>query len=164
MRLKIRDARNDDGDRLIELIGACYADYPGCILDVDGEVPELRAIATHYAEMDGRFWVAEGEGGLLGSVGIAPGKEPGVFEVKKLYVAKEARRMGLGQRLLGLAEVEAMSRGARAIDLWSDTRFEDSHRLYERRGYTRGESTRELHDASNSVEHYFRKEIAPAGV
>jgi putative acetyltransferase len=54
-------------------------------------------------------------------------------------------------------EVEARSRGVQAVELWSDTRFADAHRLYERRGYTRGPETRTLHDKSNSVEYYYRK-------
>jgi len=156
--MKIRDARDSDGERLAELINACYDEYAGCVLDIDGEVPELRAIATHHAGNGGRFWVAENDRRILGCVGVTPGPD-NTFELKKLYVAKDARKMGVGKRLVSLVEAEAMSRGARAIDLWSDTRFEDAHRLYERRGYVRGAKTRELHDKSNSVERYFRKEL-----
>ena len=159
VRLKVRDARDSDGDQLAALIDACYDEYEGCVLDIDGEVPELRAIATHHASEGGRFWIAENDGQILGSVGVVPIGD-GVFELKKLYVIKEARGMGVGKRLVSLAEAEAMSHGAKAIDLWSDTRFEDAHRLYERRGYIRGPKTRELHDKSNSVEFYFRKEFS----
>jgi putative acetyltransferase len=52
-----------------------------------------------------------------------------------------------------------MSRRASAIELWSDTRFLDAHRLYEKRGYVRGPKTRELHDKSKSVEYYYRKAL-----
>ena len=156
--MKIRDARDSDGERLAELIEACYDEYAGCVLDIDGEVPELRAIATHHAGNGGRFWVAENDGRILGCVGVLPGPD-NTFELKKLYVAKDARKMGVGKRLVSLVEAEAMSRGAKAIDLWSDTRFEDAHRLYERRGYVRGTETRDLHDKSNSTECYFRKEL-----
>lgn len=157
IHLKVRDARDTDADGLIALIEACYSEYPGCVLDVDGEAPELRGIATAHAEKGGRFWVAESDGAIVGSVGLVPGD--GAFELKKLYVTKEARRLGIGRRLVSLVEVEAMSRGARAIELWSDTRFEDAHRLYERCGYTRLPETRELHDKSASVEYHFRKEL-----
>jgi len=158
LQLKIRDARDADADGLIALIEACYSEYEGCVLDVDGEAPELQGIATAHAAQGGRFWVAESDGVVLGSVGIVPNGD-GAFELKKLYVTKEARRMGLGRRLLSLAEVEAMSRGARAIELWSDTRFADAHRLYDRQGYTLLPETRELHDKSASVEYHFRKEL-----
>jgi len=42
----IRVARDDDEAGLVALIGGCFAEYPGCLLDVDGEIPELRAVAT----------------------------------------------------------------------------------------------------------------------
>lgn len=162
MKIKIRHARDDDAEGLIELIETCYAEYDGCVLDVEGEAPELRRIASAHAEQGGRFWVAESDGQIVGSAGIVPGKKPGVAEMKKLYVAKEARRMGLGARLCSLVEIEAMSRGYMEIELWSDTRFADAHRLYEGRGYVRGPTTRRLKDVSKSVEHYFRKDLRPA--
>jgi hypothetical protein len=42
----IRPGRDSDAAGFIALIGACWAEYPGCVLDVDGELPELRALAT----------------------------------------------------------------------------------------------------------------------
>lgn len=159
MQVKIREARDDDGERLIDLIKACYGEYDGCVLSVDDEAPELRKIATSHAEKGGRFWVAEHDGDLVGAAGFVPGNKPGVLEMKKLYVAADARKIGLGARLCSLVEVEAMSRGAEAIELWSDTRFKDAHRLYERRGYARGPKTRELKDASKSVEYYYRRDL-----
>ncbi|HVP04988.1 MAG TPA: GNAT family N-acetyltransferase [Dehalococcoidia bacterium] len=159
LRLKIREARDDDADQLTALIERCYGEYEGCVLDVDGEAPELRAIASHHARHGGRFWVAESEGRLLACAGLVSTPNPGVMEMKKIYVAKEARQVGLGARLCSLVEAEAMSRGASAIELWSDTRFLDAHRLYERRGYVRGPKTRELHDKSRSVEYYYRKAL-----
>jgi putative acetyltransferase len=159
MQVKIRDARDDDAERLISLIEACYGEYAGCVLLVNEEAPELRKIATSHAQQGGRFWVAEHEGELVGCAGLVAG-ENGTVEMKKLYVAQDARKIGIGARLCSLVEVEAMSRGAEAVELWSDTRFKDAHRLYESRGYERGPQTRELHDASNSVEYYYRKKLS----
>jgi N-acetylglutamate synthase-like GNAT family acetyltransferase len=160
MQLKIREARDDDAEQLIDLIEACYSEYDGCVLAVDEEVPELRAIASKHAEQGGRFWVAERNGELVGCAGLVPSSN-GTMELKKLYVAKDCRSNGLGARLCSLVEVEAVSRGASNIELWSDTRFKDAHRLYERRGYTRGK-TRELQDLSKSVEYYYRKDLSEA--
>lgn len=159
LRLKIRDARDDDAEQLISLIDRCYAEYEGCVLDVNAETPELRAIATYHAKHGGRFWVAESDGRLLACAGLVATKDPRVMQMKMTYVAKEARQVGLGARLCSLVEAEAMSRGASYIELWSDTRFHDAHRLYERRGYVRGPKTRELHNQSGSVEYYFRKAL-----
>ena len=159
LRLKIRDARDEDAEQLINLIERCYSEYPGCVLDVDSEASELREIATYHAKHSGRFWVAESAGQLMACAGLVQSAAPSVIEMKKVYVTKEARQVGLGARLCSLVEAEAMSRGATAIELWSDTRFQDAHRLYEKRGYVRGPKTRELHDKSNSVEYYFRKDL-----
>src|SRR5207249_6378790 len=72
MQLKIRDARDDDAERLIDLIEGCYSEYAGCVLAVDEEAPELRAIASNHAHRRGRFWVAESNGHLVGCAGLVP--------------------------------------------------------------------------------------------
>ena len=155
----IREARDSDSEQLIELIGEVFAEYPGCVLDVDGEMPQLRRPASAFAEWDGRLWVAEQGGRIEGCVGLAV--DDGGAELKHLYVARAARGRGLGNRLCQLVEDEAARRGHDAIELWSDTRFQDAHRLYERRGYARGLQTRELHDLSASVEYQYRKSLRP---
>ena len=154
---ELRDARDDDAAQLIELIGAVWDEYPGCVMDVDGEVPELRRIASAHVEWKGAFWVAEQAGRLVGCVGWVPSGEGGGVELHKLYVAAAARRTGLGAQLC--ARVEGARGGLDFVELWSDTRFADAHRLYERRGYLRGPHTRELHDLSGSVEYYYRLDL-----
>ena len=158
MNIKIREARDGDSAGLVRLIDEIYAEYEGCVLDVENEVPELKTPATSHAEAGGRLWVAESSGQVVGCVALLPAGN-GTMELKKLYVSREARRMGLGARLCSLVEVEARSRGAQSIELWSDTRFEDSHRLYEGRGYIRGPQTRELHDRSKSVEYHYKRAL-----
>lgn len=161
----IREARDEDAEGLIALIGGVFAEYPGCVLDVDGESPELRAIATAFRGWGGRFWVAEDGGRVVGCVGFKTRSSGPALQVElcKLYVAREARRRGLGGALCELVEAEARARGAELVELWSDTRFLDAHRLYESRGYVRGPETRPLHDLSNSIEFYFRLAL-PVGV
>jgi putative acetyltransferase len=167
----IREARDDDALDVIELIGSVFGEYPNCVLDVDGELPELRRVASHYRELGGEFWVAERDLGGLGTriVGMGgysakedPAFGPGGIELRKLYVHRRERRSGLGRAFLERVEAAARGRGATFIDLWSDTRFTTAHAFYERRGYVRGPSTRELHDLSKSVEFYFKKALAPA--
>lgn len=157
--IEIRDARDDDSWDLIGLIAVCWAEYPGCILDVHGEEPWLLAPATGYTEQSGRLWVAEQDGRVVASVAMRPTAEQRCVALKSLYVARAARRQGLGERLVGLVEAEARGRDATAVELWTDTRFEDAHRLYERLGYMRGPESRELHDLSKSVEYYYRKAL-----
>lgn len=161
--LTLRDARDDDAEGLIDLIGGVFAEYPGCILDVDGELPELRCIATSFQRWGGRFWVVLREGRVIGCVGFTPSAaSPGEgIELRKLYVDKTARKMGLGSALCDLVEGAARSLDKKFVELWSDTRFENAHALYARRGYTKGSETRDLHDKSASVEYYFRLDLRP---
>jgi len=73
----IREARNSDADGLIRLVGTCWAEYPGCVLDVDAEVPELRAIASHFRDRGGRFWVVDAvEGGRPASSAASAPRQP----------------------------------------------------------------------------------------
>jgi putative acetyltransferase len=162
MGFEIRDGRDSDAWDLVGLVAGCWSEYPGCILDVHGEEPDLLAIGSAYERKGGRFWVVEEDGRLVASIGVAPAPDPGRVLLQKLYVARSARRKGLGSRLVGLVEAEALTRHASAIELWTDTRFEPAHRLYESLGYARNGTTRELHDLSNSVEYHYLKELESA--
>lgn len=156
----LRPARDGDGDDLIRIMASAYAEYEGCVLDVDGEEPELRAIATAFAARSGRFWVAERQGRPVGMAGGHPVRDGTAWELKKLYVDKSARGAGLGTRLVGLVEDAAGRAGATRLELWTDTRFADAHRLYERLGFRRRPGTRRLDDLSRSVEYHYAKDLA----
>jgi putative acetyltransferase len=159
MGFEIRDARDSDAWDLVGLVAGCWSEYPGCVLDVHGEETELLSIATSYAAAQGRFWVAEERGRVVGSIGMRPGSEPGSVMLQKLYVAAWVRRVGLGRRLVELVEREAASHGASTIELWTDTRFTAAHALYEVLGYARTGATRDLHDLSNTTEYQYRKAL-----
>jgi len=152
----LRDARDDDALDVIELIGGVFGEYVSCMLDVDGEIPELRRIASWAREHGGEMWVAERDGRIVGCCGYSD--EGDHLELKKLYVHRRERTSGLGSIFASRVEAVGVAKGKRAIDLWSDTRFTTAHRFYERRGYVRG-GTRELGDKSATVEFYFRKEL-----
>lgn len=145
----LRPARDVDAAALEALIGGVWAEYPGVVLDVDGEEPWLRAPAAAYAGR-GELWVAAfpDSGELMASAGWRP--HPEGAELKSLYVAATCRRQGLGSRLVHF--VERRVGGRARLRAWSDSRFTDSHQLYERLGYQRTGATRELHDRSQTVE------------
>jgi GNAT superfamily N-acetyltransferase len=152
----IRDGRDADSADLIALIGVVYAEYPGCILDVEREEKVLLAPATRLAEMGGRFWVAEDDRGIAGCAGFKC--RPDHAELVKLYVAKRARGRGLGTRLIDTVET-AVSPAFARIELWTDSRFADAHRLYERLGYRRSPHPRVLDDLSRSTEFHYAKAL-----
>jgi GNAT superfamily N-acetyltransferase len=148
----IRPGRDADAAGFIALIGAAWAEFPGCILDVDGEVPELRALASHSARAGGALWAAEREGQVVGMVGTRPLQEDAAWEICRMYVARACRGTGLAAQLLELAEAHARAAGAARLVLRSDTRFDAAHRFYEKRGYVRQGGIRILDDLSKSQE------------
>jgi len=159
--VRIRAGRDDDAAALMALIGAIWSEFPDKIFDRDAEAPAFEGIASRYLGLDGRLWVAELDGGIVGSVALVPAETPAGVELQKLYVAKPFRRAGLGARLCWLLECEARRRDMRFIDLWSDVRLRDAHNLYERLGFRRGAVTREYADLNRTVRCYYRKDLAP---
>lgn len=158
--LSIRIGTDADGSRCGDLIREAFAEYPGCLF-VPEEFPELAALASHFASRNGRLWVAEQAGALVGCLGIDEAPFTDGMELHKLYVARAARGHGLAGRLSDLAEDFATARDATFIELWTDTRFLDAHRFYERRGFARLPGRRALDDASDSYEFHYRKRLGP---
>ncbi|MHB8681631.1 MAG: GNAT family N-acetyltransferase [Acidimicrobiales bacterium] len=154
----VRAATDDDSGAVVDLVRACFSEYEGCVLDTDTEEPQLLRVASYYAEIGGSAWVVVHDGDVVASVACRPAG-PGAVELKLLYVAARARRRGLGRALVAMVEQEARQQGASEVELWSDTRFLDAHRLYEELGYEQLPETRELHDLSKTVEYHFHKRL-----
>ncbi len=153
----IRPGRDEDAEGFISLIGTAWAEFPGCVMDVDGEMPELRALASHFREAGGALWAAEQDGRLVGMVATRPLREDQAYEICRMYVARECRGSGLARRLLALAEDHSRGAGAARMVLWTDTRFEAAHRFYEKHGYVRQGAIRILDDLSKSLEFRYAK-------
>jgi putative acetyltransferase len=156
----IRLASDEDGPDLSRLIAGVFAEYENCPF-VPEEFPELVQPATYYARRGGQIWVVDDPSGqgLAGSLAIAATHRPGIFELFKVYLAKSARRAGLASRMLAVAEEFAIERGGERLVLWSDSRFEDGHAFYLRRGFHRVAGLRALHDAADTLEFGFAKAL-----
>ena len=123
-------------------------------MDVDGELPQLRALASYYAGLHGALWVAEQDGAILGMIATIPLPDD-IWEICQVYVHPSLHGSGLGHELLDIAERRAAS--AARFALWTDTRFERAHRFYEKRSYIRTAPIRALQDISSSLEFHYEK-------
>lgn len=92
----------------------------------------------------GQVFVAEREGTVIGVVALsAPGAagravaQAEEAELSRLVVAAAARRLGVGQALVGHCHEQASAAGWSAIALWSRRYQRAAHRLYESLGYRR---------------------------
>lgn len=157
--LVLRPARDADAQDLFGLLSLCFAEYPGCFVDPHGDLPDLVHPARSFADRGGALWVVEDSAGRVGAcIGVDFPAE-GTAELHRLYVRPDLRGSGLGSRLVRHVEAHAAMLGAGRMLLWSDTRFTNAHRLYERLGYRRTGETRQLGDISNTSEFFFEKPL-----
>jgi GNAT superfamily N-acetyltransferase len=147
----IEPARATDAAAIIALIGRVFAEY-GFSWDPAIEVPDLFEMDRHYGGTAGAFWVARLDGHVVGSVGVERLPD-GRAELHRLYLDATLRGRGVGRALV--EAVLGWCREARIgrLTLWSDTRFDRAHRLYEGMGFTQtGE--RELPDDPNDTREF----------
>lgn len=160
--LPVRPLADHHSDRVIALVASAYAEYPGCVLDLPGVDADLPRLAEHLQAHGGRGWVVTEGDDVVACVGVTPTTLDGApgAQLHRLYVAATHRRRGLGHALVRLVEGHAAhAYGAEAVELWSDTRFTDAHRLYERCGYAATGRTRQLHDPSHTTEYRFVRNL-----
>jgi putative acetyltransferase len=170
MILPLRPARDSDAQDLFGLVTLCFAEYPGCYTDPHDDMPDL-VKPGHWPEREivladgsrrrpgGEFLVLEDESGRVSACVAIDFPEDGVAELHRLYVRPDCRRRGIAAALAAHVEMLARAGGAGRLRLWSDTRFADAHRLYERLGYIRLGEPRALGDISNSSEFGFEKSL-----
>ena len=151
-RVTIVPATQADVDEIIALIGRVFAEYRW-IWVPPIEVPDLYRWTPHYEAPHGAFFVVrDGDGRLVGSVGVDHVGD-GVAELHRLYLEPHMRGRGLGDALVRTIVEWCGTNAVSRLVLWSDTRFEHAHRLYERHGFRRtGE--RELPEDVNDTREY----------
>ncbi len=149
--LPVTAAISADARGVVELIGRVYAEY-GFVYEPEVEVPDLFRFDQHYAAPRGAFFVVREDGVVVGSVGVER-LDAGSAEVHRLYLDARLRGRGTGRALLERALEWCRAQNIPRLILWSDTRFDQAHRLYERMGFQRtGE--RVLPDDLNQTREY----------
>ncbi len=154
--LAIEPGRAADAPAVIRLIGRVFEEY-GFVYEPAEEVPDLLAFDRHYAPPQGGFFVVRAGGEIVGSVGVERLPD-GAAELHRLYLAAELRGRGLGRALVEAVLAWCRTAGIRHLVLWSDTRFDRAHGLYERMGFARtGE--RALADVNQSREYRYERDL-----
>ena len=151
-----RLATADDVPAVMLLIGRVFAEY-GLLLMPVFEVPDLLQFDAHYTAPHGAFWVLRDDTRVVGCVGVDR-IDARTAELHRLYVDASQRGRGIGQRLVETVLDWARAQGLARVVLWSDTRFENSHRLYRRLGFAQlGERVVEG-DINHSREYGFERD------
>lgn len=143
----IRPATKGDSEGIVATVREVFEEY-GFAWDKDDYCADLYDVEAHYLAKGNLFWVAEVGGVVVGTVGLeffgkVAGELGGVTildgkvrvagsdcSLERLYVRPSARGQGLGRALTELVINEAHARGREAMEIWSDKKLEDAHRLY----------------------------------
>ncbi len=149
--LSVEPAARADAPAVVDLIGRVYQEY-AFVYVPEVEVPDLFRFDQHYAAPRGAFFVVREGKVVVGSVGVER-LDAGSAEVHRLYLDARLRGRGTGRALLERVLEWCRAQNIPRLILWSDTRFDQAHRLYERMGFQRtGE--RVLPDDLNQTREY----------
>ena len=117
--ISIRDGRDTDSAAVIHLVEEAYGEYEGCVLLVEEEEPALLAPATAFKKAGGAFWVVELDTHVIACIGVVATDRPELWELRKLYVLRAARKAGLGKILCHRVEDWVLGKGGEAVELFT---------------------------------------------
>jgi GNAT superfamily N-acetyltransferase len=113
------------------IIRDALAEY-GLPFEPDGQDADVQSFG---ARADHDDFISELEGRPVGVTSVGPQGDPGIAWVSKVFVAHEARRLGIGRALLETAHEAARLRGYVRIGLRTRRIFREAITLYEAAGY-----------------------------
>jgi putative acetyltransferase len=152
MSIRVQPATPADAPAVVRVVRAVYDEY-GFTWDAASYHADLYDLQGYYLDRGHGFWVArDAADAVIGTVALelfdpvpgAPGEAVLIGEtirlggcdcaLERLYVHPAARRRGAGRALVETVLTEARGRGRRHLEIWSDKRFGEAHRLYHRLG------------------------------
>ena len=103
---------------------------------------DLIDIRKHYLDsLSNHFWVAEVDGRVKGMAGIQSTGD-GAAELRRMSVDRDMRRLGIGSKLLSVAEAFCHELGHKSIRLTTVTLLVPAIALYENCGFALQETER----------------------
>lgn len=136
-RTTIRPIESGDDARMASIIRTVMPEYGAVgegysILDA-----EVDGMAEAYAADGAAYFVALVGDEVMGGAGIGPlvGGPPDVCELKKMYLLREARGLGLGRRLMERCLDAARAAGYERCYLETLEHMTEARGLYESRGF-----------------------------
>jgi O-acetylserine/cysteine efflux transporter len=150
-------ATRADAPGVIALVGRVYAEY-GFIYDPTIEVPDLLRFDAHYGPPAGAFFVVRHASRIVGSVGVER-IDGDSAELHRLYLDADLRGRGTGRALVDAVIDWCRAQAVGRLVLWSDTRFEQAHRLYTRMGFRQAGERVLPGDVNHTREYRFERSV-----
>ncbi len=136
------ELRAGDLGRIIALHGKCYNSLPGFGLKFEAFV--ARTLAEYVLETgeNGRIWLAERNGELIGCTAIVL-RDRQQAQLRWVLVDQSARGAGLGKELVSRALKFARDNACRAVILETTDGLPESQALYEKLGFSAAANSEE---------------------
>ncbi len=152
----IRPYRDGDDEDICRVIRNVFDEY-GFTWESGGYNVDTEDVKAFYLDGGGAFWVMESEGEIVGTGAIMP-EGNGRCELCRLYLSKASRGKGWGKMFYEFIIAEAKKSGYREMEIWSDVKLVEAHRLYERSG-ARFVGQRICNDPDKSLENGYIYEL-----
>jgi ribosomal protein S18 acetylase RimI-like enzyme len=134
-RYRIRHATGADHAAVARELGA-YLAYLGETLDGEGLDKDITHWQSAYDGARGRLLVVEDPAGVVVGTAAVRMLEPGVGEIKRMWIRPAHQGKGLGRPLMDACLDEARALGCRVVRLDSERRLAAAVHLYRAYGFT----------------------------
>ena len=111
-----------------------YVEWLGIDLSFQYFKKEMETFEKEYGPPKGCFMIAMIDTRLAGGVGLRKFRQ-GICEMKRLYVRREFRDLGIGYQLCRLVVEKARTIGYTSMRLDTLERLKEANRLYTRMGF-----------------------------
>jgi ribosomal protein S18 acetylase RimI-like enzyme len=133
-RYRIRPAIGDDHDAVARELRA-YLTWLGEELDGEGLDKDIAHWQSAYDGARGRLLVVEDPEGVVVGTAAVRLLEPGVGEIKRMWIRPAHQGKGLGRPLMDACLTEARALGCRRVRLDSERRLAAAVHLYRAYGF-----------------------------
>lgn len=138
--MRIRPVEGRDVAEVMALVREVLGEFGLTFGEGSETDAQLLDLPGSYTRDGGAFFVVEDAGHLLGTAGVSPVGED-TFELRKMYVVKDARREKLGQRLLEVCLEHVRARGGTRLVLDTTEKMQAAIAFYERNGFVRDDTS-----------------------
>ena len=149
---RIIPAHSGDVDDILDIIRDVFESY-GMIYDPKNDFPDLVRYDEHYPPDQTELFVIKKDDCITGCGGVRV-DEHDVPYLTRIYISPKHQGQKLGETLVRFLIAEAFEKNDR-VYLWTDTRFEKAHHLYDKLGFVSDGRKRPLHDINISYEWYY---------